>query len=89
MALLQPQRETYNLFDDVLLLADGEVTAVPMSITSFTSFFTANLPSEPASTLNTRHSYTSRQEVTVELGTVFSINCWILIWDPATCKLLA
>lgn len=24
MALLQPQRETYNLFDDVLLLADGE-----------------------------------------------------------------
>ena len=24
MSLLQPQRETYNLFDDVLLLADGE-----------------------------------------------------------------
>ena len=23
MSLLQPQRETYNLFDDVLLLADG------------------------------------------------------------------
>ena len=24
MSLLQPQRETYNLFDDVLLLADGK-----------------------------------------------------------------
>ena len=24
MSLLQPQRETYNLFDDVMLLADGE-----------------------------------------------------------------
>ena len=25
MSLLQPQRETYNLFDDVLLMADGEL----------------------------------------------------------------
>ncbi len=24
MSLLQPQRETYNLFDDVMLLSDGE-----------------------------------------------------------------
>ncbi len=26
MSLLQPQRETYNLFDDVMLLSDGETT---------------------------------------------------------------
>jgi hypothetical protein len=24
MSLLQPQRETYNLFDDVMLLAEGQ-----------------------------------------------------------------
>lgn len=25
MSLLQPQRETYNLFDDVMLLAEGTI----------------------------------------------------------------
>ena len=34
MSLLQPQRETYNLFDDVLLLADGASSSQCIASTS-------------------------------------------------------
>ena len=63
MALLQPQRETYNLFDDVLLLADGESLPCRVQVLLCSR---VDCQLSQALTFPTGYPYTSRQKVAVE-----------------------